>query len=377
MTRRKKAWLFGLLGVAGLLLIALFAAVAVLQTDWFKDKVRARIVSEAETATGGRVEIGRFDYNWHSLTAEVAPFVIHGKEPPQAAPFFRADRIRVGLRIISLLEKQVDLVSLTVEKPQVSITVNPDGSTNVPAPKGSRASNKNFAEQLLDLKVRHFELHDGFADYNSQRIPLDVQGDRLQASVTYEAGGPRYLGQVSSRQVRVSSPQLKAPLAFDLDTRVALERNQIQVLNASLQSEGSKIALDGLVRDLSSPRAEFNLTASAPVKELNKAFGLPLESKGVVSFQGKGSVESAPFQYKLEGKLAARELALPPNTIPIRDITLLSRLEITPARISLPGPAAFRAARPIQGIGAGCGFQEVLGERNGGGSFAPGARAPQ
>src|ERR1035438_1485721 len=99
MSRRKKAWLFGFAGVIGLLLVALFAAVGLVQTDWFKNKVRARIVSVAETATGGRVEIATFDYEWRDLTVEVAPFVVHGKESPQAAPFFRADRIRFGLRI--------------------------------------------------------------------------------------------------------------------------------------------------------------------------------------------------------------------------------------------------------------------------------------
>src|ERR1700719_3449229 len=122
MSRRKKAGLFGTLAAAGLLLIAFLAAIGVLQTVWFKNKVRARIMAVAETATGGRVEIGKFDYDWRSLTVELAPFVVHGKEPRQAAPFFRADRIRIGLRIISLLDRQVDLVSLYVERPQASVT---------------------------------------------------------------------------------------------------------------------------------------------------------------------------------------------------------------------------------------------------------------
>ncbi len=336
MSRRKKIWVFGLGGLLGLLVVTVLAAVVVVQTDWFKNKVRARIVSEAENATGGRVEIGRFDYDWHNLTAEVAPFVIHGNEPPQARPFFRADKIGVGLRIVSLLEKQVDLLALTVEKPQLSIIVKADGSSNVPHPRVSQGPNKNFVQQLLDLKVRHFALNNGFADYNSQRIPIDVQGDHLQASINYQAAGPRYIGKISSRQIRVASPELKTPLGFDFDTEVALERNQIQVLSASLSGEGSKIAMDGLVGDLSSPHANFNLTATAPVKELDRAFGLPLESIGVASFQGKGSIESSPFGYKLEGKLVGRDLAIVPNNSPIRGIALASRVEITPGKISLP-----------------------------------------
>jgi len=63
MSRRKKIWVFGLGGLLGLLLLTLLTAVVVVQTDWFKNKVRARIISEAENATGGRVEIGSFDYD--------------------------------------------------------------------------------------------------------------------------------------------------------------------------------------------------------------------------------------------------------------------------------------------------------------------------
>ena len=107
MSRRKKRILFSLLGLVGLALTAFLVAIFVVQTDWFKNKVRARIISVAETASGGRVEIGSFNYNWHNLTAEVAPFVLHGKEPPSARPFFRADKIQIGLKIISALQSRL------------------------------------------------------------------------------------------------------------------------------------------------------------------------------------------------------------------------------------------------------------------------------
>src|SRR5713101_7647883 len=101
MSRRTRIVSFGLLGIAGLAVIAFVAAILVVRTDWFRNKVRAKIASVAETASGGRAEIGNFDYNWHTLTAEVAPFILHGKESPSSPPFFRADRIRIGLKIVS------------------------------------------------------------------------------------------------------------------------------------------------------------------------------------------------------------------------------------------------------------------------------------
>ena len=97
LKRLGKIAAFGLLGLATLGLALLLAGVIVVQTAWFKNRVRDRIQSVMELATGGRVEIGSFSYNWHNLTAEVAPFVLHGTEPASAPPLFRADKIQIGL----------------------------------------------------------------------------------------------------------------------------------------------------------------------------------------------------------------------------------------------------------------------------------------
>ncbi|HEY6392412.1 MAG TPA: translocation/assembly module TamB domain-containing protein, partial [Bryobacteraceae bacterium] len=333
--RTKKVMLYSVLGLVGLVLIAVVSALIAVRTDWFKNKVRDRIVAIAETATGGRVEIGRFDYQWPGLTVEVAPFIIHGKEPPGSPPFFRAEKIQIGLKIVSALKKEVDIRSVIAEKPRMHVTVAADGTTNVPEPKIRRQSKENIAEQLLDLKVNHFELHDGFAEYNSKRIPLDVQGDHLRASFGYEAAGPRYVGEFSSHQLHAISPEVKAPLAFDLDVKAALEKNVVHLVQASLSNGETKVELKGSVQDLSSPHTSLEIAANAPVKELNKMFGLPLESRGNVVFAGTGSVQTAPFEYRLAGKLNGRDLAYASKDLAIRNIAFSSPVEVTPSGIML------------------------------------------
>jgi len=334
MTKPVKVALFGLVGLAGIVLAIVIAGLITVQSDWFKNQIREKIVAVTENATGGRVEIGKFNYDWRGLTAEVGPFIVHGREPSSSPPFFRADKVRIGLKIISALEKQVDIASLAVEKPQIYITVANDGSTNVPTPKIPR-SKQNFAGQLLDLKVRHFALRNGFAEYNSQRVPLDVQGNALEATLVYDQTGPRYTGTISSHELRVSAPQIKHPLAFDLYTKLALERNSLQVLETSLSSEGASIELKGAVNDLSAPKAELEISLALPVKELNQAFGLPLEPAGGFSFVGSGSVEINPVQYKVEGRLTGRGLAYTYKDTRMKNIVLDSRVDATPARINL------------------------------------------
>ena len=121
------------LGIAGLLIV---------QSRWFHDKVRDRIVTTAETATGGRVQIDRFDFDWHSLTATLTGFTIHGTEPANDPPLLHADDIVVGLKIISILKRDVDVALLRIDKPQAFLLIAADGTTNVPNPKTPSKSNK-------------------------------------------------------------------------------------------------------------------------------------------------------------------------------------------------------------------------------------------
>jgi translocation and assembly module TamB len=334
MSRPVKIAVFSLAGLVGLILAIISAGLIIVQSDWFKNKVRERIVAEAEKATGGRVEIGIFDYDWRTLTAEVGPFVVHGREPASSPPFFRADKIRIRLKVISALKKQVDIASLEVEKPQVYVTVAPDGSTNVPTPK-VRRSKKDVVARFLDLKVQRFALRNGFAEYNSQRIPVDVQGSDLQATLTYEQAGPRYTGTISSRQLQLSAPQLKHPLAFDLYTKLALERNFVRVREASLSSQGANIELKGVVNDLAAPKAALEIFAALPAKELNRTWGLPLESTGGFSFSGSGSLGFDPLRYRVEGRLTGRGLAYTYRGASVKNIALNARLEASPERINL------------------------------------------
>ena len=56
------------------------AGLVIVQSGWFHEYVRQRIIAELEHATGGRVEIGHFSFRGPTLTASVGPLVIHGTE---------------------------------------------------------------------------------------------------------------------------------------------------------------------------------------------------------------------------------------------------------------------------------------------------------
>jgi translocation and assembly module TamB len=328
---------FSLLSLAGFVIALFVAGVLMVQTAWFRNFVRDRIVAVVERATGGRVEIGSFSYNWHDLTADVQPFVLHGTEPDSRPPLFRAEKIQIGFRIISALEKKVDIASLIVESPHLNVTIGPDGSTNVPRPTTPRF-NQNVVEDLIDLHVRHIEIHHGIADYNSWRLPLDAVGDHLQMSLVYQPGaqpvGPRYLCSISSAFMRVSSAKFRTPIYFTLDSQVGLGRNTIQVLRMNLASGGMKIETTGNIVNLYSPRLDFDGTAALPVRDLNKLVQTPLESRGDLWFQGHFAASgSGPDRFT--GTLKGHSLAYIYKGVEVQDIAISSHAAVTPDNFNL------------------------------------------
>ncbi|MCP5110293.1 MAG: hypothetical protein GY953_05615, partial [bacterium] len=215
MSRRKKAlvWLLGLvLAVAVLLPVA---GVLVISSGWFQEKVRLRLVEEVERATGGAVEIDSFRFDWRELRAEVNGLVIRGSEAAGEPPLFRAESIVVGLRIISALDRDVNIALLAVTRPEISITVDEEGNTNLPTPAAATAPEPaNPIEPLLDLAIQRFEVTDGVLQYNSRVYPFSFGGRNLSARSAYEAAGPRYKGEISARRLELAADQ-RLPVLLD------------------------------------------------------------------------------------------------------------------------------------------------------------------
>ena len=90
MTRRNRILSTTAAGLAGLVVLLVMGALLVVQTDWFRQFVREKIITATADATGGRVEVGSFNFEVSKLRATVTDFVIHGKEPASEAPFVRA-----------------------------------------------------------------------------------------------------------------------------------------------------------------------------------------------------------------------------------------------------------------------------------------------
>lgn len=331
-TRKKKiaAWLgAAVLVVAG---IATTAVVLTLRSDWFREQVRGRIVTEVEKASGGKVELGSFAMDWQGLEASVTNFVLHGTEKPGEDPLVRIERVKLGIHVLSAVQRRVELRKLEVKKPKVHVIVDADGKTNFPGPKIARPGG-NWAEQLLALKMKELVVEDGLVDFASRKTPFSLRAENTQVDLIWDGNGPRYRGKVSARQLHVDVPALgwpkDRPNAWDLDATLALDKTGLQFEETRLAMGKSVVEVKGWLQDWKSPHAELDMTGDFALSELVKPLRLPVEPVGKVRANGKWLLGGAA-PYHFVGTAEVTGGAVKQGDVDIRSVRATGLVEFDP-----------------------------------------------
>jgi translocation and assembly module TamB len=292
VTRRRRIAL--LAGGAVLLVLAgvLITGVVMVRSGWLREKIRSRVVAEAEKATGGKVEIGALDVDWETLTATVDNLVIRGLEPVGEAPLLAVKRAVIRFKILSFFERQFNVQQVRVESPKAHLIIEPDGSTNMPQPKLARKG-KTGPETILDLKVGKFDVTDGafaverMAGGKDTR-PWSGSGENFAARVTYDATKPRYDGRISVAPVDFawnSNVRVRA----EVTAAAAMEKNQVTVSAATLKTGQSQVDLSNvLVNGFTAPVTTAHYKARVSLADADKVFKLVnFQHSGFVSAEGE------------------------------------------------------------------------------------------
>ncbi|MBZ5583731.1 MAG: translocation/assembly module TamB domain-containing protein [Acidobacteriia bacterium] len=279
MSRPKKIALIVGGSILGLIVVVFIAGIIIVQTQWFRDTVRNKIVTATEDATGGKVDVGSFSFDWTHLRAVVRNFVIHGLEPPGAAPLFRANLLQVDLKLTSPFHGGVDIAYLLVDTPQADVIVYPDGHTNVPSPKTKSTSNKNGLQTVVDLAIGRFDLRHGSFTFAERKSALDASGENLRAQLGYNALAPQYTGEIDISPLYVKSGA-NQPANVNVKLPITLEKDRIALANAQLTTPESEVTVTGSMDHLANPREQAHINARIALDEAKRVAGLnmPLDT---------------------------------------------------------------------------------------------------
>jgi translocation and assembly module TamB len=273
-----------------LVLLAALAVVGVffvVQSSWFYEKVRVWLVATVETATGGRVEIGSFRFDWRQMSAEVRGFVLHGSEAAGKPPLLRARSAAVGLKLVSVFKRDVDIQYLKVTEPQVYLIIGADGSTNIPEPKLKRARQGSTVEDILKLAIGSFSLERGTFEVEAKsRVPFGARGENLNLRLGYDRAGPRYRGTLAIQPLRLSYDDY-GPEPFSVNLGVTLEKNRVSLDAGRLTTGATQVDLSGAVEDLAAPRGSFRYQARVALADIARIFRVPELRRGRAVVDGR------------------------------------------------------------------------------------------
>ena len=256
------------------------------------EKVRQRIVATVETppvAAWSRDVPLRLE----TSAGRVAELRVAWKEPADKPPLFRAGSIVVGLKLVSILKRDVDIQSLTVSDPQVYLIIARDGSTNIPEPKVRRSGKGSTVEDILKLAVGHFSLERGIFEVEARsRVPFAARGANLNVNLAYDLLGPRYRGTVAILPLRLTYDDY-GPVPFAVNLSVTMEKNRLAIDSGTIATGATQVTVNGALDDLAAPNAHFQYQAGVAVTDVARIFRVPQLRSGGALASGTGEWSSA------------------------------------------------------------------------------------
>jgi translocation and assembly module TamB len=284
----------------------LAAAVAVIAwyatTPQFEAKVRDRLVTTLEQATGGRVELGSFHWHLMRLELEADNLTIHGLEAPGEIPYAHIDRVFVEAKIISFFQAKAGLRLLQGEHPVFHLIVYPDGSTNQPRPKTAQ-HNGSVTDTLFDLAVDRTEIANGILLINQRALPFDLSANDLGVTIEYDRARDHYLADLRAADITAQRGKL-APVSSRLTVKADLSRtgavlSQLQLQTGSSPKEGSLLDVSGSLQNYADPQVEFAAHGSIDVREVEALTDVPGLERGIAELQLKA--KGSPSAFTVDG----------------------------------------------------------------------------
>ena len=301
---------FALLGMIAL------AAFLFVRTGAFHRFVLQKITQATSDATGGRLEVGSFTIHWRGLSLDFYGVKLHGTETSTQPPLFAVDHLDMGLSIVSILRRQINLSRVILDRPEFNLRVDAQGRSNLPASAnaGKTSSSGETVAKLFDMAVQSVIVSSGVIGYNDQQAQLaaDLEGFHLRVGFDHTSQG--YRADLGYDRGLLTFQDFK-PLAHHAEMQLTASRSGVVVDQLVLQTAESRLAASGNLVNYLSPVLQASYQASLQTNELAAIMHVPSLPAGTVAISGNARYQSGssrPFvdTVYVDGMLECSALAL-------------------------------------------------------------------
>jgi translocation and assembly module TamB len=248
----KRIIIWTLAAIVGVIFVAAMGAYLYLKSSSFQRFAINQIEQQAAAATGAKTEIGSLDVNLSTLTAHLYNITLRGTEGPDQPPLLHADKLTVGVKILSALRRQVSLRELLIEHPVVHMRVDRSGKNNLPtAPPSQNTSHTS----VFDLGIGHAAITGGEIDYDDKKIPLEANLYDFGTDIHFTPIVKRYDGTLSYNSGQVRYGQY-SPLPHSLNLEFSASPGRFGLESAIFRIGSSSVALNAALSNYANPIAD-------------------------------------------------------------------------------------------------------------------------
>ena len=305
-----------------------------LNSDSFRETVRARVVADLQRMTGGKVEIESFTWKLSTLRFEIRNLTIHGREAANEVPYAHTDRITVDVKIVSFFTRKISLERVDIAGAVVHLMVYPDGSTNQPSPQPSAGGGPQApAQDLFDLAIKQIAVNNGTLMLNQEKIPFNLAGKDISAGMSYVPSEKAYDGHLDLTPILVSYRNA-APFQAEVHANFLLRSKETEIKSLKLSTASSRFEASGTLRNYNNPELTLQYQASLDLPEVAKEAKIAelragrADLKGALTYQNK--------RYGSQGNLSVRGLEWRDATVRLAGVDASSPYALTPEKVILP-----------------------------------------
>jgi translocation and assembly module TamB len=323
------------------------AGIAVcLAITWFPGFVHDRLLAELRRATGAQISVRAIHFHWRELAADLDNVSLGYGSSGLTPPFFYASRVHLGFKIVSPFRPDVDLDSVSIERPVLDLS---SGSRN-----GAEAS--RLSRDFRHLHIHRLRIDQGVVRTELSQLDADVSAQDVDASIAAESGRNAYAIVLGARRISIESPQVK-PIEADLVLRAEFEDGQLAVQKLVLTSGANRIESSGAVLSLQPFTASVAVHAQLDPAGL-AYFGLPFRPEAG-RFEVLAKADYAQNRISVKGDIFATDMALRVDGRVLKDIAFQSGITAHGSNIRLENATAHMLGGIISGSAMVRGFDNV------------------
>ncbi len=335
---RRSRWRHVAYTAAGVLVIAVVLMGALLwyaSTPQFAMRVHRTIIATLEHATGGKVDMGSFQWSVRGLAVEIDDLTIHGKEVPGQVPYFHVQHLTLHAKLISLFTPKIALASLTAERPTFHLILYPGGATNQPQPR--TASKQPLPESLLKLAIDSTRVHHGLVLLNDRAIPWEMASGPLQLDMQYMPLDAEYHAILETEDLTFrlkNAPQANSKLRANIH----IGRDSVRIENLDIATGPSRLVAAGQLRNFSHPSWQTSLRGSIDLRQVGVATGVDDLRNGTAQLDLHAQGEPGKFtaiNFQVSGHMDLQSAEWESSWLRLRKIELHTNLLVDNDQCSL------------------------------------------